>query len=296
MVSAYGTIANDGERRVPRLVTRIEASDGRVLETFGPQGGRALSRREAHTLIDMMRGVVDRGTGRGIRAWGVTGDLAGKTGTTQGNADAWFILMHPELVAGAWVGFNDQRVTFRSNYWGQGAHNALLVVGDFARRAQAAGYLDPDARFSDPPQYRQPLDYDFGHADTLLFADFDVYFENDAAGEEFDREVYEEVWGELGRLYDDRDEAAWREEALERLRTVPFADRPEKPLPEGEDLNARDEDFMTAEEMLGLDEEELRPPGRSVRTPDREPPRARTPEPPLPPPPPPLPRRDDGDG
>src|SRR5690606_9576608 len=153
MVSAYGTIANDGQRREPRIVTRIETADGRVLDTFGPQGGQALSRREAHTLVDMMRGVVERGAGRGIRSWGVSGAVAAKTGTTQGNADGWFILMHPQLVAGAWVGFNDQRVTFRSNYWGQGAHNALHVVGDFFDDAQAR--LDAGARFADPPQYRQ---------------------------------------------------------------------------------------------------------------------------------------------
>ncbi len=61
-------------------------------------------------------------------------DLAGKTGTTQNSADCWFMLMHPELVTGAWVGFNDQRVTFRTDWWGQGAHSALHLVGDFTRK------------------------------------------------------------------------------------------------------------------------------------------------------------------
>src|SRR5690606_11049263 len=102
-------------------------------------------------LIDMMRGVVDVGTGQGLRrAFGVDADVAGKTGTTQGGADGWFILMHPELVAGAWVGFDDPRITFRSAYWGQGAHNALYVVGAFARQVFAGRYVDADATFPYP--------------------------------------------------------------------------------------------------------------------------------------------------
>jgi penicillin-binding protein 1A len=64
--------------------------------------------------------------------YGIRADVAGKTGTTQDNADGWFILMHPQLVGGAWVGFNDGRVTLRSDYWGQGAHSALPIVGDLA--------------------------------------------------------------------------------------------------------------------------------------------------------------------
>jgi penicillin-binding protein 1A len=79
----------------------------------------------ANALLDMMRGVIDKGTGRAIRStYGIRADVAGKTGTTQGNADGWFILMHPQLVAGAWAGFNDGRITLRSDYWGQGARSA----------------------------------------------------------------------------------------------------------------------------------------------------------------------------
>lgn len=165
MVSAYGTIANEGRRRVPRLITRVESATGAVLDSFQSRGGQVMTRRDARTLTDMMRGVVDRGTGRGIREWGIHGDVAGKTGTTQGNADGWFILMHPRLVAGAWVGFNDQQVTFRSNYWGQGAHNALYVVADFFKDAQSE---IPDVQFADPPTYRMPLDTSVAGADSVI--------------------------------------------------------------------------------------------------------------------------------
>lgn len=148
MVSAYGSIAALGQYRPPLMVTRITDSQGRVLAEFAPAPEPVLEEQTAVRLIDMMRGVVDRGTAQGIRnVHGIRADVAGKTGTTQNNTDGWFILMHPQLVAGAWVGFNDPRVTLRSDYWGQGAHNALHVVGDFTAQALAARQIDPDAEF-----------------------------------------------------------------------------------------------------------------------------------------------------
>jgi penicillin-binding protein 1A len=148
MASAYGTIAGLGEYRAPMLITRVTDRHGNALAEIAPQPEQALGRDVAVQLIDMLRGVVDRGTGRGIRdAYGIRADVAGKTGTTQNNTDGWFILLHPELVAGAWVGFNDSRVTLRSDHWGQGAHNALHVVGDFMGQALSERAIDPHAEF-----------------------------------------------------------------------------------------------------------------------------------------------------
>jgi penicillin-binding protein 1A len=112
-----------------------------------------MDEKTAVQLIDIMRGVIAEGTGQSIRTrFGIDADVAGKTGTTQANADGWFILMHKQLVAGAWVGFNDPRVRMRSSYWGQGGHNALLVVGDFYRQALRARLIDRNVRFARPPQ------------------------------------------------------------------------------------------------------------------------------------------------
>jgi penicillin-binding protein 1A len=156
MVSAYGTIAALGEYRPPVLVTRVSDHQGKVLAEFAPQTGQAregvtervLDPGVAVQLIDMLRGVVDRGTGRGIReVYGIRADVAGKTGTTQNHTDGWFVLMHPELVTGAWVGFNDPRVRLRSDHWGEGAHNALHVVGDFMQHALGERVLDANAEF-----------------------------------------------------------------------------------------------------------------------------------------------------
>jgi penicillin-binding protein 1A len=148
MATAYGAIANGGDYRQPVVVTRISDRRGRVLAEFEGMQRRALPARVAQELVDMLRAAVNQGTGTAIRSqFGITADVAGKTGTTQNNTDGWFMLMHPGLVSGAWVGFNDARVTMRSSYWGQGAHNALYLVGDFFRQVQNARMVDINARF-----------------------------------------------------------------------------------------------------------------------------------------------------
>ncbi|MFC7515898.1 penicillin-binding protein 1A [Herbaspirillum sp. GCM10030257] len=152
MVSAYSTIASGGELRKPVMVSRIADRNGKILDTFTSDGTRAISGKTAYDLIDMMRGVVKQGTGRPITTrFGLRADLAGKTGTTQDNTDGWFILMHPRLVTGAWVGFNDARITMGNSQWGQGARTALPMVGEFYRRTLQARIIDTEARFAPPP-------------------------------------------------------------------------------------------------------------------------------------------------
>ncbi|NRO95181.1 penicillin-binding protein [Paraburkholderia sp. NMBU_R16] len=160
MVAAYGTIADDGVYRAPQMVTRIDDANGNVLAEFAPaQAERALAPDVDRTLVDAMRDVVNYGTGSSIRSrFGIRADVAGKTGTTQDGADGWFILMHPELVAGAWVGFDDGRVTLRSDYWAQGAHTALPIVGEFFQRALRARIVDARVRFdtaAEPSAFEQ---------------------------------------------------------------------------------------------------------------------------------------------
>ncbi|MES2424502.1 MAG: transglycosylase domain-containing protein, partial [Pseudomonadota bacterium] len=155
MVSAYGSIANGGSYVAPVLVTRVTGKNGAVLEEFAaPAAEPAMSRAGADTLLDAMRGVVDKGTATGIRSrYGIQADVAGKTGTTQDNTDGWFILMHPQLVAGAWVGFNDNRVRMGDS-WGQGARSALPVVGEFFQQAFKLRSIDANARFAAPRETR----------------------------------------------------------------------------------------------------------------------------------------------
>jgi penicillin-binding protein 1A len=158
MVVAYATLANEGRYVEPVLVTRVEDKNGRVLQQFAPAlPEQAVSANAAMTVVDVLRGVVDRGTGTAIRQrFGIQADVAGKTGTTQDNTDGWFILMHPQLVAGAWVGFNDNRITM-GDAWGPGARSALPMVGDFYQQAFKAQLIDAKVRFGTLPPEPVPI-------------------------------------------------------------------------------------------------------------------------------------------
>lgn len=162
MVAAYATLANGGTYYQPRVITRIEDRKGNLLAEFAPRGREAISASTAYTVVDMLREAIDNGTGGRINwKYGIRNyDVAGKTGTTQEGADGWFILMHPDLVVGSWVGFNDRRVQFRGSRWGMGSRNALHVVGDFTRRVansdNPAIRLNQGRRFEPPSGYVPP--------------------------------------------------------------------------------------------------------------------------------------------
>ncbi len=155
MVNAYATFADAGRRRAPHFIERIEDADGKVVADFRADAPRsAIHPRAAYYVLEMMRGVVGGGTGVAIN--GYTGgrfDIAGKTGTTQNGADGWFMLLHPNLVMGAWVGFDTPTISWKSDYYQQGSHTALPIVGGFFRRVRASGsrnVLDPKATFAEP--------------------------------------------------------------------------------------------------------------------------------------------------
>ena len=166
MISAYSSIVNLGRYVEPVLITSIEDRQGQVLETFAQPAPEAVfDARAAQILRNTMRGAVDRGTATAIRTrYGVQADVAGKTGTTQDNTDGWFILMHARVVAGAWAGFNDGRITLRSDHWGQGARSALPMVGEFMQQAIRTKVIDAKERFVDefdttpPPPPDAPLE------------------------------------------------------------------------------------------------------------------------------------------
>ena len=151
MVAAYGTIANGGNYKPPVLVLRVEDRNGQLLEKFDTPAELepAMPREHALTLVNAMRGVIDQGTGAAIRQrYGIQADVAGKTGTTQDNTDGWFIMMSPQLVAGARVGFNDNSATMGA--WGQGARSALPMVGEVFQQAFRNRWIDPTAEFAIP--------------------------------------------------------------------------------------------------------------------------------------------------
>lgn len=177
MVNAYATIANYGVYHGPPhgvdvsdptipphivlAIDRIEDRYGNVIEDFSLPGREVLSPSTAYTVVDALRNVVDAGTARRLKpAYNLSGyDLGGKTGTTQESADGWFVAIHPQLAVGSWVGFNDRRITFRTSYWGQGAHTGMLNVGAFLERlAEADGgmHFSKASRFEEPENYQPP--------------------------------------------------------------------------------------------------------------------------------------------
>lgn len=126
MVSAYTAFPNKGIRVAPLFVTRIEDNDGNVLATFAPEMQEVISVSSAYKMLVMLRAVVNEGTGR-VRRLGVKADMGGKTGTTNYNADGWFMGFTPSLVSGCWVGGEDRDIHFDTMLHGQGASMALPI-------------------------------------------------------------------------------------------------------------------------------------------------------------------------
>jgi penicillin-binding protein 1A len=152
MTGALSTFANKGTWVQPVFVTRIEDKNGKVLAEFIPQTDEVFSEEKAYVMTQLMQGVVQRGTGTALRGpkYKLTNPIAGKTGTTQNNADGWFIGLTPDLVAGCWVGGEDRSVHFNSMENGQGARMALPIWGGFFRRA----YDDKSLKLSKGDFYR----------------------------------------------------------------------------------------------------------------------------------------------
>lgn len=127
MVSAYTAFPNKGIRVAPLFVTRIEDNDGNVLATFAPEMQEVISVSSAYKMLVMLRAVFNEGTGGRVRRLGVKADMGGKTGTTNYNADGWFMGFTPSLVSGCWVGGEDRDIHFDTMLHGQGASMALPI-------------------------------------------------------------------------------------------------------------------------------------------------------------------------
>ncbi len=155
MVSAYTTFANHGIRCAPLMVTRIEDSEGNILANFQPRFNEVISEASSYKMIELLRGVVDGGTASRVRGNGISGEVGGKTGTTNENADAWFMGVTPELVSGCWVGGEDRDIHFYSTRMGQGATAALPIWAKYMRKVYADASLtyDPSAKFDIPKDF-----------------------------------------------------------------------------------------------------------------------------------------------
>ena len=152
MVSAYSTFANEGVYNTPLFVTHIEDRQGNLISTFSSSSQDAISKESAATMLSMMQNVITHGTGRRmVWAYGMEGvDIAGKTGTTNENRDAWFMGITPKLVAGSWVGGEDQSIHLSRR--GEGSVMALPIVGEFLRSV----HNDPNININKTDRFVRP--------------------------------------------------------------------------------------------------------------------------------------------
>ena len=178
LVGAYSTFVNKGVFTEPIFITRIEDRQGNVIANFVPAVSDAISEQTAYTMIQMLQNNVIAGTGsrlRGVYGF-VDAEIGGKTGTSQENRDAWFVAVTPNLVAGTWIGCEDQSVHLMSG--GEGASLALPVFGDFMKKV----YADPSSGIRRTDMFYRPpsaVEYncpDSAGADSPLFGN-DEFFD-----------------------------------------------------------------------------------------------------------------------
>lgn len=156
MVSAYTTFANNGIHVAPMFVTKIEDSEGNVVATFQPAMNEVISSVSAYKMLEELMAVVNEGTaGRLRHKYKITGEIGGKTGTTNRNSDAWFMGFTPQLVSGVWVGGEDRDIHFDSMRMGQGATMALPIWAYYMKKVYQDRSLpyDPTTVFDVPDDF-----------------------------------------------------------------------------------------------------------------------------------------------
>jgi len=157
MVSAYTAFVNHGIRAAHMFVTRIEDNEGNVIAQFQPRMNEVINDESASKMLYMLKAVVDGGTAGRLRfRYGLTGELGGKTGTTNNNSDAWFMGLTPTLVSGVWVGGDDRDIHFDSMAMGQGATMALPVFALFMQKV----YADKRLGYSQDAIFDMPAGFD----------------------------------------------------------------------------------------------------------------------------------------
>ncbi|MCX6353172.1 MAG: transglycosylase domain-containing protein [Bacteroidetes bacterium] len=156
MTGAFNTFTNKGTYIEPVIVSRIVDKNGNVLDEFIPKKVEAIDERSAYIMVDMLKSVTAAwGTGHRLRfMYKMMGPMAGKTGTTQNNSDAWFMGLTPQLTVGTWVGCEDRAVHFYNMADGQGASLALPIYAYFMQKifADKSLKIDPNKDWEKPKE------------------------------------------------------------------------------------------------------------------------------------------------
>ncbi len=179
MVSAYSAFSNQGIKVDPIIVSRIEDSKGNVLADFVPRKTEVISEDAYYKILSILMNVVNSGTGAGLRSrYGITAEMGGKTGTTNYNADSWFMGFTPDLVTGVWVGGDERYIHFNSMAYGQGARAALPMYGLYMKKV----YADPKLGYSQSTKFQFPKDFDPCEGELIIKETSDFSEEEDVPG------------------------------------------------------------------------------------------------------------------
>ena len=179
MVGAYSSFINKGIRVEPMLITRIEDSYGNEIASFVPRVREIFSETTSYKMLDMLKAVIDGGTGNRLRwRYNIKGEMGGKTGTTNNNSDGWFMSFTPELVLGCWVGGEERSIHFDKMAYGQGASMALPIHGLFYQKI----YADPDLNYKDTGKFDIPEGFNPCERDNRFSPD--IYQNNESVNSE----------------------------------------------------------------------------------------------------------------
>lgn len=175
MVTAYSAFANKGMRSDPVYVTAIADANGNIISDFAPSQSEVITQKGYYRILSILLNVVDSGTGNRLRRppYNVTAQTGGKTGTTNDNADGWFMAFTPDLVSGTWVGGEERYIHFNNMAQGQGASMALPIYGKFISKV----YADPTLHYSQESRFEFPAGID------LCGGDYSAEDENETVEE-----------------------------------------------------------------------------------------------------------------
>ena len=192
MVGAYNAFPSKVMYIKPMMIVRIEDKNGVVLEDFTPETREVLSEESAYTILNLMEGVTQYGSGARLRGWTTNPDsivtghpynfrnpIAGKTGTTQEQSDGWFMGVVPNLTTGVWVGGEDRAVHFADLGRGQGASMALPIWALYMKKCYADKSLKiSDKAFEKPKDFSIELDCEKYRASKEVIDNMEENFNN----------------------------------------------------------------------------------------------------------------------
>jgi penicillin-binding protein 1A len=152
LANAYSVFVNGGVWKEPVMLLRIEDKHGNTLEEFKNESRQVLNEQTAAYMVELLKGSVEEEGGTSVSlksVYKLPCEVGGKTGTTQGSSDGWFIGITPELVSGAWVGGEERSIRFRSMQFGQGAKMALPIFGYYMQKVYADKTLQYNYTFDE---------------------------------------------------------------------------------------------------------------------------------------------------